>query len=166
MKGTQLLVFILIILLAVFSCTQPKGEGFAIYLLTRDIPISEMPVISHLKLADKPIISLRDIVSYSKQTHEIELTGEAYRRISELEIPVSGKVFVVSVDRRPIYWGAFWTPISSMSFEGVTIRKPLTSAQYTIKLELGYPSSDFFTGDDPRSNITILESLEQAGKLQ
>ena len=88
------------------------------------------------------------------------------RKISELEIPVSGKVFVVSVDRRPIYWGAFWTPMSSISFEGFTILKPLTSAQYIIQLELGYPSSDFFTVDDPRSNITIFESLGQAGKLQ
>ena len=166
MKGTQLLVFILIILLAVFSCTQPKGEGFAIYLLTRDIPISEMPVISHLKLADKPIISLRDIVSYSKQTHEIELTEEAYQRLLELEVPTNGKVFVVCVDRQPVYWGAFWAIYSSMSFDGVTILTPLFPDRHTVRLELGYPSESFYSGEDPRPNPDIMQSLQQAGKLR
>ena len=166
MKGTQPLVFILIILLAVFSCTQPKGEGFAIYLLTRDIPISEMPVISHLKLADKPIISLRDIVSYSKQTHEIELTEEAYQRLLELEVPTNGKVFVVCVDRQPVYWGAFWAVYSSMSFDGVTILTPLFPDRHTIRLELGYPSESFYSGEDPRPNPDIMQSLQQAGKLR
>ena len=77
-----------------------------------------------------------------------------------------GKSFVVCVNREPIYWGAFWTPISSVSFDGITIWKPLNSQEpEVIKLELGYPSPAFYEGEDPRNNAEVMESLEQAGKL-
>ena len=53
-----------------------------------------------------------------------------------------------------------------MSFDGVTIRKPLSLEEpYIIRLELGYPSSAYYIGEDPRSNPTVIESLMQAGKL-
>ena len=62
--------------------------------------------------------------------------------------------------------GAFWTPISSLSFDGVTIWKPYSSqGPRVITLELGYPSSSFYGGKDPRNSAEILNSLEQAGKL-
>ena len=70
------------------------------------------------------------------------------------------------VDRNPIYCGAFWTPISSISYEGITILKPLNSQDSNIvKLELGYPSPNFFGGDDPRNNPDIIKSLMQSGIL-
>ena len=107
------------------------------------------------------------MISYTKDTHEIELTAKAYERVMQLEAPTSGKSFVVCVDKGPIYWGAFWTPMSSQSFDGVTIWVPsLTPKTNFIKLELGYPSESFYQGEDPRSNPVILESLEKAGKLK
>jgi len=123
--------------------------------------------MSHLELADEPLISVVDIVSYSKSTHEIELTAEAYRRIAALKVPVSGKAFVVCVDGHPVYWGAFWTAISSMSFDGVTIELPIRPEPHVIQLQLGYPESpELFRGEDPRGNREIVESLKQAGKLR
>ena len=158
-------------ILTAFSCMSPKGEpskdeGFAIYLLARDIPVSEMPIVSNLELADRPIVSLGDIVSYSRNTHEIELTAQACERLLELEVPTNGKVFVVCVDRQPVYWGAFWAVYSSMSFDGVTILTPLFPDRHTIGLELGYPSESFYSGEDPRPNPEIMQSLQQAGKLR
>jgi len=83
-----------------------------------------------------------------------------------LDVPVQGKSFLVCVDKAPVYWGAFWTPVSSMSFDGVTIWKPLgTQEPKVITLELGYPSSSFYIGEDPRNNTAVIKSLEQAGKL-
>ena len=74
---------------------------------------------------------------------------------------------MVCVDRKLIYWGAFWTPVSSVSFGGVTILKPLGSQDAkVVKLELGYPSPSFYEGEDPRLNEEVLKSLEQAGKLK
>jgi len=157
--------------LTAFSCTSPKGEpskkeGFAIYLLARDISVSEMPIVGNLELADGPIVSLGDVVSYYRNTHEIELTAEAHERLLELEVPTNGKVFVVCVDRQPVYWGAFWPGYSSMTFDGVTIHTPIPLDRHTIRLELGYPSESFYSGEDPRSNPEIMQSLQQTGKLR
>jgi hypothetical protein len=131
-----------------------------------DIPPAQMSALSHIDIAEQPIIAMNDIITYYSNTHEITLIAKAFDRISSLEVPVRGKSFVVCVDRKLIYWGAFWTPISSISFDGVTIWKPLNSQDpKVIKLELGYPSPSFYGGEDPRNNAEVMESLEQAGKL-
>src|SRR4030042_5469396 len=163
----KLTALILIGTILVFSsCTISKGDGFAIYLTKGDIPPAQMPALSHVDTAEPPIISMKDIITYNAQTHELKLTTSAFERISQLDVPVRGKSFVVCVDRKPIYWGAFWTPISSISFDGVTIWKPYnTQEQKIIVLELGYPSPSFYSGEDPRNNRKVLESLENDGKL-
>jgi len=164
---TTLLASMILTDLSLFGCTSPEGEGFAIYLLAHDTTVSEIPTMSHLELAKEPIISITDILWYSKSTHEIELTSEAYRRVAALEVPVSGKAFAVCVDGHPVYYGAFWTPISSMSFDGVTIELPIRPEPHIVRLQLGYPESpELFKGEDPRGNREILEPLEQAGKLR
>jgi len=157
-----------IALISPISCAYSDFNhvGFAIYLTKGDIPPARMPALSHVDLAEPPVISMEDIITYNAPTHELKLTESAFERIMQLDVPVRGKSFVVCVDRKPIYTGAFWTPISSMSYDGVTIWKPLSSqVPHIITLELGYPSSSFYGGDDPRSNPDVLKSLEQAGKL-
>ncbi len=131
-----------------------------------DIYPTEVEDFRCLNIADTPIIGIDDIITYNNLIHELQLTDSAYDRISQLEIPVRGKAFLVCVDRKPIYWGAFWTPISSMSFNGVTIWKPLsTQKSKIITLELGYPSAAFYNGKDPRNNSEVIKALEQADKL-
>jgi hypothetical protein len=160
----------LILVCALFisiSCTlNTKGEGFAIYLTEDNIPPAQIEAMSHVELADQPVISMKDVITYNVQTHEIKLTTDAFERIHDLEVPVRGKAFVVCVDKNPIYLGAFWTPISSISFDGVTIWIPLGFQEpNVITLELGYPSSTFYAGEDPRNNQEILNSLRETGKL-
>lgn len=141
-------------------------EGFAIYLTEQDIPPARMEVLGRVTLTDRPVISSVDIITYNAQTHEIRLTDRAFARICALEVSVQGRTFMVCVDKQSIYWGAFWTPISSISFDGVTIwqlyceRRPAV-----ITLQLGYPSSSFYGGEDPRNSPEILGALERAGKL-
>jgi hypothetical protein len=143
-----------------------NGEGFAIYLTRDDVPPAKMEALSHVVLSDQPIVSVEDIIAYNAQTHEMKLTPGAFSSISKLDVPVTGKSFMVCINEEPIYWGAFWTPISSTSFDGVTIWKPFNSQeQNIIVLELGYPSSSFYAGEDPRNNTRVVESLEKAGKL-
>ncbi len=164
---TKLTVLIMVVLtFLIGGCTAAKGEGFAIYLTREDIPPAQMEALSHANLADQPIISMKDVITYNAQTHELKLTASAFESISQLDVPVRGKSFLVCVDRRLIYWGAFWTPISSISFDGVTIWKPLSSQEpKVITLDLGYPSSSYYGGEDPRNNPEVMKSLEQAGKL-
>jgi hypothetical protein len=146
-------------------CVTSEGEGLAIYLTKQDIPPAQMEALSHVNLTDQPIISTKDVITYNAQTHEMKLTDEAFERISQLDVTTRGRSFIVCVDKKSIYWGAFWVIWSSMSFDGVTIwLPPILEEPYVIRLELGYPSS-FYTGEDPRSNPVVIESLEQAGKL-
>jgi hypothetical protein len=163
----KLAVFIMVSAILILSgCATSEGEGFAIYLTKGDIPPEQMPALSNIDIEEQPVIAMNDIIAYNAETHEITLTASAYESISKLEVPVRGKSFVVCVNRKPIYWGAFWTPISSISFDGVTIWKPLSSQEpKVVKLELGYPSPAFYGGEDPRNNAEVMESLEQAGKL-
>ena len=164
-KLTALIMVGTILMLS--GCTTSKGEGFAVYLTRGDTSPAQMPALSHVDIAEHPIIAMSGIITYNARTHEITLTTSAYERISKLEVPVGGRSFVVCVDRKPIYWGAFWSPVSSVSFNGVTIMKPLSSQDAKIiKLGLGYPSPSFYRGEDPRLNAEVIKSLEQAGKLK
>ncbi|MFH1015683.1 MAG: hypothetical protein V1771_01620 [Chloroflexota bacterium] len=164
--SARLATVVVCVLIMSSGCSAPNHEGFAVYLTKRDIPPEQMPALSHVDIAEQPVIAMKDVITYDARTHQITLTPNAFYRISSLEVPVRGKSFVVCVDRKLIYWGAFWTPISSISFDGVTIWKPLSSQEpKVIKLELGYPSSSFYGGEDPRNNAEVMESLEEAGKL-
>jgi len=162
-----LVVSLLLISLIVGGCPSPQSEGFSIYLTLENTPVSELPVLSQIELADQPVITIDDIVSYRQETHEIELTADAYERVNNLDIPTSGMAFVACVDSQPIYWGAFWAPFSSQSFDGVIILIPPFSPDgHFIQIELGYPAPSLYSGEDPRSDPEILQSLEQAGKLR
>jgi hypothetical protein len=146
--------------------SEGEDEGFAIYLTKQDIPPAQMEDLSHVDMAEEAIITISDIITYDAQEHELRLTASAFERISQLDIPTGGKSFIVCVDKQPIYWGVFWVFWSSQSFDGVTIWKPLSAeGSDVVRLELGYPSSQLYTGEDPRSNPVVIESLEQAGKL-
>jgi hypothetical protein len=166
--NTLIIIGILLALGILVSGTSAavKGEGFAIYLTEQDILPTQMEVLSHVNLTDQPLISSEDVITYNAQTHEIKLTDQAFERTCELEVPVEGRAFMVCVDKEPIYWGAFWTPISSISFDGVTIWQPYSSQDpAVITLQLVYPSSSFYGGEDPRDNPETLRALKQAGKL-
>ncbi|OGO14507.1 MAG: hypothetical protein A2Z02_03920 [Chloroflexi bacterium RBG_16_48_7] len=162
-------ISILIMLAAVLvsgGCAVPDGGGFAVFLTKADIAPAQMTGLSQVELSEQPTISMRDIVTYNSQTHELKLSAGSYERICNLDVPVRGKSFVVCADWKPVYWGAFWTPISSISFDGVTIWKPYNKEQpRVLTFELGYPSPSFYGGNDPRNNPELLKPLELAGKL-
>jgi len=172
MIGRRRYILLFLTLVLIFSslvsngCSLSHSEGFAIHLTGSDIPPSQMEGLGNVTIADQPVIAMRDIITYNTQTHELKLIPTAFERISQLDVPVRGKTFIVCIDKKPIYWGAFWTPISSISFDGVTIWKPFDSQEpKVITLELGYPSSSFYGGEDPRNNTEVLNVLRHAGKL-
>lgn len=160
-------VLVMISTVFIFSgCASEKAEGVAIYLTRDDIPPAQITGVSGINLAESPIISMSDISFYNSQTFELTLSQSAYQRLYNLEVPVRGKSFVVCLHSKPVYWGAFWTPVSSLSFDGITIWKPFDMKEpYVVMLEPGYPSSSFYQGTDPRNNPEIVKTMEQAGKL-
>jgi hypothetical protein len=164
------LIVVLALVLALGGCRSQQGEGFAIYLVTGGVSPAETPALSQLKLADAPILTAAGIVSYSRDTHEIELMPAAYSALRYLGGPLTGLAFAVCVDHRPIYTGRFMTPIWSGTFDGVVILEPIgpeiSLDRYSVRLDLGYPGPDWFKGQDPRSDPAILRALEKAGKLK
>ncbi len=162
-------LFLLVFLLT--SCREPVEGDFAIYLLKEEMHASELVDIdlAELALQETPLISIDHIVSYDGTDHSIELTQEGYARIQELfptAVWVSGTPFVVTVGDERIYTGAFWSPFSSLSFDGVVIMQELSEEQQQIQISLGYPGPDWFSGEDPRSDRRILTALSAAGKLK
>lgn len=149
------------------TVTPTTEGGFSIYLLAQHVSPQQLAVLSHLELDKTPFLSANDIVSYDKATHEIELTDTGYHKVHGLPVPVDGKAFAVCVDGQPIYAGAFWVGYSSLSFDGIVIDTlRATKEDPVIQIQLGYPGSAFYRGEDPRSDPAIVQALEQAGKLQ
>ncbi len=148
------------------GCTQRYDDSLSIYLLREDVPVSALPALSHLELSPEPLISIDDIVSYGRESHVIRLTDVAYERLSRLHVPVQGRAFALCLGHRPVYTGAFWTPVSSIPYDGVAIVKEMDNQDGSIRIQLGYPSPQFFKGTDPRSDPGIMKSLTSAGKLR
>jgi len=168
---TSILAFIVMILPTLVSCsttpTPAFDEGFAIYLLRENISPQQPVDLDLLELAQHPILSSKDIVSYTRATHDIELTQNGYLTIAALSLPVTGISFAACVNGQPIYTGAFWPGYSSLSFDGIVIDPILASMEHTfIHIQLGYPGLDFFDAVDPRSDPRILQALDRAGKLK
>jgi len=112
------------------------------------------------------VISDDEIVWYDKNSYEIKLTDEGIERIQALEVGSHGEPFVVKIGDQEIYEGSFWTPISSVSYHGIFIETLVNTTDHTIRLEKGYPSSDFFEGIDLRNDPRILDHFQKLGKLK
>jgi hypothetical protein len=169
----KLSLFVTVFLVAsiLIGCIPSQADGFSIYLLADEAPATELSTgdLDDLRLREEPILSIDDIIAYFRETHEIELTAEAYARIQRLfslPVEVRGMPFVVCVGADRIYAGAFWTPASPISFDGVVICEPYERERHVIRIVLGYPTPEAFTGKDPRSDPRVLQSLEAVGKLK
>jgi hypothetical protein len=142
-------------------------EGFAVYLTADNVSRFDMEFITDIKLADEPVFSSDDIISYDWATHEIVLTDKAYARFNQLPRPQHGLVYVACVDKAPVYWGVIWANWHGYLFDGAIIGHfPYLTAPNTIAIQVGAVGSFHSRGDDPRSNPIIKAALEKAGKLK
>lgn len=155
------------------DCSENK---FAIFLPDKEVSLKKvynMDInIDKIKLGKIPIIDDFDINVYSLKDHTLELKQDAYEKIINLKI---GTLFVVCVGKQRVYWGIIWSSIRSVSFEGIVILQPselrLVSSswrpeKFIIKIELGYPTEEYFEGIDLRGDKRIIEALKRTGKLK
>jgi hypothetical protein len=162
---------LLILLLCLAGCRAEPEDDFAIYLVKGQLSGVDTlgKSADQLALEDQPLLTSRDIVGYDPSLHEIELNNEAYHRIQAVfptPVKTDGIPFVVAIGKEPLYAGAFWTPLSSLSFDGVVILQPMDPSGNAIRIELGYPGPEAFTGSDPRADPRILHSLKRDGKVK
>lgn len=143
-----------------------SDEGFAIYLTVYDIPPDIFTPDNQTHIVNEPVFSAKDIISYDAASHEITLTQTAMEKIIKLIVPIGGRSFAVCVDKKPVYTGSFWTPISSLAYPGIIIMEPLELREGMNHIRIDYRLQSLSTGSDPRSNPEIIESLRLAGKLK
>jgi hypothetical protein len=145
--------------------TETAIGEFAIYLPAGNLLLDDEIDLAHVELADIPVLTAESIVWYEADSHFIKLEPSVEELLDALELP--GRPFLVTIDRTPIYAGAFMSAYFSRSYGGVVILwPPMDGARDTIRIQLGYPGEDFFEGEDPRSDPRVLGALRQAGKLR
>jgi len=135
------------------------------YFLNVQPAVSDSEFGIYLLKNDELIISDEDIIWYYKNSHEIELTDEALRKIQALEVGVCGEPFVIKLGDKEIYNGSFWNPISSVPYAGIVIEIHFYSNDNIIELRKGYPPSSF-QGIDPRGDPRIFDHFQRIGKLK
>jgi hypothetical protein len=154
------------------TLTPAQEEAFELYLADGDaiqgaevyaVPLNDLP------LANAPVLTAADIERYDPANHAIYLTDEANQRIRSVleaeDLPMNGVPFVVLSNGERIYAGSFWSPASSLSFDGVTIVGQPDQASAPLSITLGYPTSDFYTGEDPRSDSRLMQALADMGLI-
>jgi hypothetical protein len=141
---------------------------FDVYLV-EDISPQQMANanLAELELEETPLLSIDEIVAYRWETHEMELTRSASARLARLERSLLGGLpFVICAGGEPIYGGALWTSYSSATYDGIIIDLYPAESGQPVPIRLGYPSPEWFTGEDLRSDPRIYQALEGAGKLE
>jgi hypothetical protein len=151
-------------------CQVSEKPWFGIYLAHQNLPIEELRKLplESIEIQTPALISDGDLISYDWDTHTLALNAQAQQRLLaqfSMPIDVDGVPFVVYTGEQPIYLGAFWTPLSSLSFDGVFILQSYNEDMSTLRLELGYPSQTF-AGQDPRNDPRLYQALLYAGKLK
>lgn len=167
-------IFILIFIILVLSKiggnkamqVENNNEKVYIYLVNSSVKSS---VLNTIKLSDIPLeksffISSDDVEEYNSENHTFLLTDQAYAKVFELNVPVEGRPFVVTVNDKRIYLGCFWTDFSSIPYDGIVIIKPKLKGKDILKIQLGYPNKKFFKKQDHRNNNEVLEILKDKQK--
>jgi hypothetical protein len=142
--------------LDVYTATSDVTERVTSYL--RTMKPGEIP------LAEFPIVSEEDLLSYDWDTHTFELSQRLWFRIRR---PGShGLPFIVVVDGLPIYVGAFWSSSSSIPSSVPIIMWDGEQKSKELVIQRAYPTAEFGKGDDPRSNEKLRQVLQDLGKLK
>jgi hypothetical protein len=146
--------------LDVYSRTPDVQQRVLAYLRTKPAKIP---------LADFPIISEDDLLSYDWDTHTLHLRDSIWQKIPRPGNGI-GTPFAVVVDGTPIYVGAFWSGISSL---GNTC--PVIVSQYfgyderdskDLTIRLGFLGTPIQGLPDPRNNERLKKVLAELGKLK
>ena len=145
------------------------GHGIEIYLTETpytaqlDTDYSTLDFDTIL-LSDMPILRYHDIKRYDTLTHIVTLRI-SHDRLNIGEAGVYGRMFVVTVDREPIYCGFKWPVISSVACNWVSIQEPFVELD---QLRFNEIAISFISQGlaDPRMDRRIINRLIADGKMK
>lgn len=150
---------------------QQKPKEFALYLLPEPASHAQKIRAFDIRELKKPagaaLIAASEIDHYQKDRHEMGIYYTASSRLNKEALHLHGKPFAIFVGDEPIYAGAFWSQVSSQSYDGVYIDPTDLKGDFAVlKLRFGYPTNKFTTGTDPRADSRIFSSFEATGRLR
>jgi hypothetical protein len=146
---------------------------FLASIAARSVAADPTPEIDIRSADGKVVIAADQIRSYEWATHILTLVPNVRDELAtrlRKDRAVSGIPFAVTVGGNVIYTGTFTTVMSSKSFSTPVIVvdaqlvKPKLGADQ-LRIQLGYPTVEFFKGEDPRADRRIREALKAEGKL-
>jgi hypothetical protein len=168
------LSFTVLISLLIMSCEKDDnksysvGEGFEIYsTVTYYIVNLEMDYsrvnFDTILLSDTPILRYNDLIKYDTLTNKLTL-GISHDSLKLGDASVYGRMFVVTIDKEPIYCGFKWPVISSIPCNWVYIEEPYEDLDNLNENEIVI---SFRTQHniDPRLDRRIVNRLKQDSKI-
>ena len=170
------LTLITLICLIIISCEKSNdynkfdlGTGIELYLtvkpyshnLYKDYGLINFDTIL---LSDKPFLRYNDLIKYDTITHKLTL-GISHDSLKIGDAGVYGRMFVVTIDKKPIYCGFKWPVYSSVPCNWIFIEEPYQSLDNLNDNEIviSFNSSVY---KDPRLDKRIVERLKNDGKIK
>jgi hypothetical protein len=118
----------------------------------------------------RPLLGPEDLEGYEWATHVLHLRPGARDRLAAALTGslVSGVPFTVSAGGQACYQGVFTTSVSSkpQSTPVIDLMPVEAPSGDRLAIELGYPTADFFQGQDPRGDERVRQALAALGKLR
>ncbi|MGB4772645.1 MAG: hypothetical protein WBP58_14355 [Chitinophagaceae bacterium] len=162
----KLFLSLIILIIVLHSCEKnwAAGRDVEIYLLEDGRLMQDACKLdaSSAKLASRPVLRSKDIVSYSSSTYIFTLSEEAF---ASMEALTDKTLFAVTVDGEVIYFGIV-KPFFSSSSCDKSITMNNTRADNTIEMRLGYPGQ--IAGvviEDKRNDPRLIATFQSLGKL-
>jgi hypothetical protein len=136
---------------------------------------ADQPPVIEIRGEDGAVLIAADqIRSYDWRTQTLQLApkvaSDLHAKLRADGRLVRGVPFQVTLDGQPIYSGKFTSILSSASIDAVCIVLDAPAAAPELpsdrmRIQLGYPGPQFFTGADPRGDERLQAALKAAGML-
>lgn len=122
--------------------------------------------LDKIEIEENPLITEKDIIAYDGNTHYFDVTEQAIQRIRKGRRHID-EIVAVCVAKKPRYVAVILDGICEVASNAVVIMipSPAEPPSCTISIELGYPTPEWYTGNDPRDDFEILNALRSSGKL-
>ncbi len=175
--GMKILLQLLGLLVLAGGCVAEEApSSFSISLVRPAMSCADARSLSLADLAvaeREPLVTSSALKDYTWDSHMFHVDENSLPHEWQSLFTVAGRVFLVMVEGEPIYAGALVSTFSSFSCFLPVVAMPRwshtpeteTGDSVTLEISLGYPTSDYFEGADPRSDTRILNALRDAGKI-
>ncbi len=171
MYSIKYILLSLLFLFILVGCEEDEissGKEVELYLIETFNTVDNTEKINEASvvLSSEPLIYYDDILSYDQDLFVFKISERAISAIEQMNVPVNGTAFAITVDRNLIYTGYFWPSYSSATCQWIYTDPLMIDFNEGLKIKVGYPS--ILPGEtipDNRNDPRMLQVLRRDGKL-